>query len=293
MVPIPALPLSHQHLMVTMFGLYSQSDGGVLPVSFLVAMFEELGYAGQSARAAISRFKARGLLVSVDVDGRAGYRLCDELRETVLPDDPRIFSLSGRPDPSNSWLLAIFSVPETMRKLRHQIRRELTAMGFATTSAGVWIATPEVLDQTRQRLREHELDKFVDFFQGTFLVEGSLRSRVAEWWDLEKMHEQFSEFLDIYGDAVDLWSEELGADPKVALACSSEAQRRDCFRYYIPMLTFWRRFPYHAPSLPDDVLPKDWKSKAARQVFVRTHNLIGPLAALHAQSLRQSATSIH
>ncbi|WP_427008711.1 PaaX family transcriptional regulator [Pseudarthrobacter sp. H2] len=281
---IPSPPIRHQQIIVTIFGLYSRADGGIMPVSLLISMLNELGYDAPGVRSSVSRLKARGVLQSAKSGSQAGYRLSSEILDTFEEGDKRIFSPS-RTTPGDPWVLAIFSVPEKLRNLRHQLRSELAAMGFGSMSSGVWIAPAVVLEQTRRRLQARELDQFVDFFQGDYLMKGPMRPKVDQWWDLDVLDQQFADFLDLYGNAVDLWSGELGTDPVAALARSTESQRRHCFRYYVPMLTLWRRFPYQDPSLSLDYMPKGWKGPQARQTFVRTHELISPLAAEFAREL--------
>ena len=77
----------------------------------------------------------------------------------------------------------------------------------------------------------------------------------------------------------------MGDDPEAALAGSTEELRRDAFRYYIPMLTMWRRFPYRDPNLPADYLPPDWHGPAVRRTFLAVHRLAAPLAAAYARDL--------
>ena len=41
----------------------------------------------------------------------------------------------------------------------------------------------------------------------------------------------------------------------------------------------WRAFPALDPELPDELLPDGWPRSAARELFVDTYDLLGPLAA--------------
>ena len=55
-------------------------------------------------------------------------------------------------------MLAVFSVPEADRHLRHRLRTELSWLGFGTVSPGVWIAPRPLADPTRALLTDAGLD---------------------------------------------------------------------------------------------------------------------------------------
>ena len=281
---IPRPPIRHQQLIVTIYGLYGRDAGHALPVSVLIDMLGDLGYDAPGVRSSVSRLKAKGVLKSVKSNNVAKYELSGTVADIFQEGDQRIFAPVGA-TAADGWVLAIFSVPESMRNRRHQLRTVLAGFGFGSMASGVWIAPLSTLDRTRKRLAALELDQFVDFFQGDHVADGDMRAKVAQWWDLAALEEQFSEFLGIYGDAVAQWTGRIGADPAAALAGSTGELRRDAFRYYIPMLTIWRRFPYQDPNLAPEYLPENWQGPAARSAFLEVHRLIAPLAAAHARQL--------
>ena len=283
---IPRPQISYQHLIISLFGLYSRTPGAALPVAALVSLLDDLGYDEPGVRSAISRLKAKGTLRAVSVGQVAAYELTQSLRATFREGDDRIFA-ERLPQYDSEWVLALFSVPESQRKLRHQLRKVLTNLGFGTVAAGVWIANARFMGQAQARLNEQGLVEYVQFFRGDYFFEGDIREQVAQWWDLDSIEDLITEFLDIYGDAEDLWTAEVGDDPATAFREATAEQCRDAFRYYVPMLTQWRRVPYHDPNLPDHYMPPEWKEPQARGTFVRTHQLISALSARHAsQTIR-------
>ena len=284
MMTIPAPPVRHQQLIVTIYGLYSRNPGDALPVAVLIEMLGDLGYDAPGVRSSVSRLKAKGVLRSIRADKVAKYELSEKVMDVFHEGDQRIFA-PERSSQEEGWALAIFSVPESLRNRRHQLRTELSGLGFGSVASGVWIAPATVLDQAKKRLEAKGLSQFVDFFRGDYLIDGLIRPKVAQWWDLTALDEQFGEFLSLYGDAVGQWTALVGENPEHALAASTPELRREAFRYYIPMLTLWRRFPYRDPGLPLEYLPDDWKGPAARRTFLSTHRLIAPLAAAHAHGL--------
>lgn len=284
MIAVPEVPLQHQQLMVTLYGLYGREVGGSFPVSVLIAMLGDLGHDAPGVRSSVSRLKAKGVLHSVRTDGAAGYEISPEALEIFVAGDERIFS-PPRSQAGDPWVLAIFSVPESMRNRRHQLRKELGGLGFGMVSAGVWIAPAHVQEEARRRMESRGLAEFVEFFIGEYGAVNDMRSKVAQWWDLEVVDTRLSEFLDLYGSALAEWTAVVGSNPQAAREVATPELRRDAFRYYVPMLTLWRRFPYRDPGLPLAYLPEGWKGVEARNVFQEVHHLIGPLAAQHARTL--------
>jgi phenylacetic acid degradation operon negative regulatory protein len=285
---IPAPPLRHQQLILTIYGLYGRQGGGPLPVSVLIDMLGDLGHDAPGVRSAVSRLKAKGVLNSVKTGGMAKYELSPRSLEMVNEGDERIFA-PYRGTPGGQWVLAIFSVPEAMRDRRHQLRTELTRLGFGSMAAGVWIAPAGVREGAQRRLASRGLADFVEFFTGEYAAEGDMRQRVAQWWDLEALGVQITEFMDYYRNALADWSGVLGGNGGTAQPNPSAELRRDAFRYYVPMLTLWRRLPYSDPGLPLEYLPEGWQGPEARRIFFGTHRLIAPLAEAHAMWLSAKA----
>ncbi|MDP9906209.1 PaaX family transcriptional regulator [Arthrobacter bambusae] len=288
MLAVPAPPVRHQQLIVTIFGLYGRNAGDALPVSALISMLGTLGYDAPGVRSSVSRLKAKGVLKSVREDGVAKYRISESIRDVFREGDRRIFA-PEQPVPLDAWVLAVFSVPESMRNRRHQLRSELSGLGFGSVASGVWIAPSQKLEQAKERLTSLGLIQFVDLFRSDYVFDGPMRPKISEWWDLKELDEEFTEFLELYKGAEKQWLELVGDDPQSALANSTEELRSDAFRYYIPMLTMWRRFPYRDPNLPADYLPEDWHGPAVRRSFQAVHRLAAPLAAAHARELIRGA----
>ena len=82
------------------------------------------------------RLKSRGFLSAERWSGEAGYLLTDAGRHDLSTGDRRIFR-PATATAEDGWVLAVFSVPETERHLRHQLRTELSWLGFGTVSPGV------------------------------------------------------------------------------------------------------------------------------------------------------------
>src|SRR5215472_936364 len=121
-------------LIVTVYGLYARQTGGWMSIASLVDLLARCGVDEPSVRSAIFRLKRRGLLLAARHGGVAGYALSDEARLIMDEGDRRIFE-RRRATMADGWVLAVFSVPESDRHQRHQLRSQLSRLGFGTVEA--------------------------------------------------------------------------------------------------------------------------------------------------------------
>lgn len=247
-------------LILTFYGAYGRGfppDGSV-PVATLIRLLGAVGVDAPSVRSAVSRLKRRGLLTADRPGSRAaGYRPSPAARQLLADGDARIHA---RPEPNGSWLLAVFSVPESERRRRHVLRSRLARLGFGNAAPGVWIAPSHLEEETRHTLERLELAPYVDLFRGTHAgFEPTARS-VARWWDLESLAARHRAFLDAHEPVLRAWSRRRNRpDPAAA------------YRDYLPALDAWRRLPYADPGLPAGLLPARWPGERAAEVFFALH----------------------
>jgi phenylacetic acid degradation operon negative regulatory protein len=256
--------LQPRQLIVTLYGLYAREHGSWLSVAAVVRLMAALGVEEPAVRSSISRLKRRGLLDARRVDGVAGYALTDVAQEILADGDARIFG-RRRAETSDGWLLVVFSVPESERDKRHQLRSQLTRLGFGTVAPGVWVAPGHLADEAADVLARRGLAGYVELFRGAHLGE----LRVDRWWDLDQLHDRYAEFLD--------------RQEPVRVRSAGDAEQ--AFADYVRLLTDWRRLPYADPGLPLELLPADWNGARAAELFADlSARLAGP-ARDHAEQL--------
>jgi phenylacetic acid degradation operon negative regulatory protein len=253
-------------LIVTVYGLYARQSGGWMSAASLVELLARCGVDEPSVRSAIFRLKRRGLLLAAKRGGVAGYALSDAARVILDEGDRRIFE-RRRATMADGWLLAVFSVPESHRHHRHQLRSQLTRLGFGTVAAGVWIAPAHVLEEARAVLTRHGLEHYVELFGDSHVAFADPADLVARCWDLDRLDEQYRAFLD----------------RQVPVLAGYRGRRRidpgQAFTDYVGALTQWRRLPFLDPGLPEAVLPAGWNGiRAADTFFELRDRLTGPAA---------------
>jgi phenylacetic acid degradation operon negative regulatory protein len=248
--------------IITLFGMYARIDDNWLPIGAVVSLMADLGVDGTAVRSSISRLKRRGILIGEKRAGVAGYSLAEPALRLLAEGDVRIFQ-HDRAGLGDGWVVVVFSVPESDREKRHELRTTLTRLGFGTVTAGVWVAPGHLAEPVREAVDRRGLSAYVDVFSGRHLAFGDLPAKVRQWWNLTELATLYDEFLQQY-------------DGLPAAESPLEA-----FRTYVPMLTQWRRLPYRDPGLPLELLPPDWNGIAAAQLFDTLHKELRPAADRH------------
>ena len=240
-------------------------------------MLDDLGVESSGVRSSVSRLKRRGVLESVRQGGVAAYRLAPNLEDVFQEGDRRIFS-PRRATAADRWLLIAFSVPESQRHLRHQLRSMLTRMGFGSVTPGLWIAPGNTYEDISHQLERAGLTEYVEFFKAEHLTAGDVKDKVSRWWDLPALESLYAEFIERFAPVLERW-ESAGAP-----APGPDADRA-AFADYVQLLTQWRRLPYLDPGLPEEFLPPGWHGLTAERIFAELHRLLNGPARQHAERL--------
>ncbi|MFJ9607556.1 PaaX family transcriptional regulator C-terminal domain-containing protein [Kitasatospora sp. NPDC101176] len=252
-------------LIHTVYGEFVRRLDGWISIADLIALMAELDVDGPAVRSAISRLKKAGTLLQ-ERRGGTGYRLAPAMAPVFEEGDRRIFHSLEPAELADGWVVAVFSVPESERAHRHQLRSRLSWLGFGNAAPGVWLAPARLLPDARRLLERLGLTPYVHLFlSAEYAGFADLRTAVAGWWDFPAIEAQYAAFDDAWRPV----AAELRPRPRTDPV--------EAFRAYVPMLTQWRRLPYLDPGLPEPLLPDDWNAVAARAVFTELHaQLAGP-----------------
>ncbi|MGW6443224.1 PaaX family transcriptional regulator [Lentzea sp. NPDC055074] len=272
----PALPRmqsggSPQHLLLTLLGDYWYGERAPLPSAALVALLGEFGITEVSARATLSRLSRRGLLELSRV-GRHTYYALSGRAARVLEDGLRHIVAFGAAEVpwQGQWTVAVFSVPEDQRDLRHALRTRLSWLGFASLFDGVWVCPHERVAEIAAVLAALGIDSATvlraEVADGSPLGGDPLRA-----WDLDELRGRYVELIDEYSVVrARLARGRIGtAEALVARTALMDA---------------WNRFPGLDPDLPSALLPQPWPRARARALFTELYD---DLALLAEQRVKQ------
>lgn len=242
---IEARPGSTASLLRTFVGLYLRRLGGWISASALVSLAGDLGIPEAQARTGITRLKQKGLLLA-ERDTVPGYRLNPAAVPMLERGDRRIFEMREMTD-ADTWCLVSFSIPESARNVRHQLRKRLQFIGAGVVSSALWICPGHLQGEVEQILDDLGARPWATLFSAATPVPAtSLVEAAATWWDLTALrgaHESF----------------------QTSLATLPEQP----FAAYVHLIDRWRVLPYTDPGLPPSMLPTDWPGASSFRAFAQ------------------------
>ncbi|WP_244632613.1 hypothetical protein [Microbacterium sp. Se63.02b] len=162
---IDARPGSTASLLRTLVGLFLRPLGGWISAADLVALAGDLGIESAAARTGIARLKQKGLLIA-ERSGPIGYRLNPAAISMLERGDRRIFRMREMTD-ADTWCLVSFSIPESARSIRHQLRRRLHWIGAGVVSPALWICPGHLQAEALQILEELDARRWATLFQAS------------------------------------------------------------------------------------------------------------------------------
>lgn len=245
----PAAP-SARSVLLTVLGEFVHPRDGQVWTGTLVSALGALGVEEKSARQALSRTAAEGLLTSARHGRRVRWTLTAAGHALLAEGTERIYGFMRRPHQwDGRWLVLTVGVPETQRQLRHRLRTRLTWLGLGSPSPGLWVV-PDASKTDAVRAVLAELDLFERAFAwaGPAVGTGDLAKLLATAWDLGDVEKRYLAFIDRF--------EGLTA-----------ATDRDAFVNQVQLIQEWRRFPFVDPDLPGELLEKDWPGPRAAATF--------------------------
>lgn len=264
---IDARPGSTASLLRTLIGLYLRPLGGWMSAADLVALAGDLGIPTAQARTGITRLKQKGLLLA-ERRHAVGYRVNPDAVTMLERGDRRIFEMRGMTD-ADSWCLISFSIPESARSIRHQLRRRLQFIGAGVVSPALWICPGHLQDEVVDIVTELDARAWVTLFRaGAPTTSRTLPEAAAEWWDLDALR-----------------------DEHLAFQRSLTALPDEPFAAYVRLIDSWRVLPYIDPGLPPSMLPADWPGGRSYAEFARLSTTLADAAWQHVRELTGAVTA--
>jgi phenylacetic acid degradation operon negative regulatory protein len=245
-----AVSASTRSVLLTMLGEFVHPRGGQVWTGTLVKALEALGVEEKSARQALARTAAEGMLTSTRHGRKVRWTLTPAGAQLLTEGTERIYRFMREPHAwDGRWLVVTVGVPESQRQLRHRLRTRLTWLGLGSPSAGLWIVpdASKVAD-VRAVIDELNLQSRVFAWTGPSAGMGDARKLLAAAWDLDDVEKRYLAFIDHFEGMT------VGSD-------------REAFVSQVRLIQDWRRFPFLDPDLPGELLDHDWPGPRAAATF--------------------------
>ena len=254
-------------VVVTFLGAIVRRFDDWMPVAGAIELMAPLGLDGPSVRTAISRLKKRGWLEPEMRAGVRGYALTASALGALAAGDEVIWHTRQPAQLADGWCVVHFSVPESARRERHQLRTHLAAIGFGNVGTALWIAPSRMRAAGERAIAELGLTTYSAVFVGDHVSGQPLEKLVYQSWDLAEIDRGYRGFTATY--------ESLAT--RLATA-ADEFEPRDAFVTYVGVVDRWRRLPFRDPGLPRELLAEDWHGPAAGALFEKIVLRLEPLA---------------
>jgi phenylacetic acid degradation operon negative regulatory protein len=261
---------SARSLLLTVLGEFVLPRDEAVWTQVLIDVLGRLGVEAKSARQALARTAAEGLLESDRAGRRVRWSLTAQGRRLLSDGAERIygFGVAGRRPWDGRWLVLLVSVPESRRRLRHRLRTRLAWAGLGSPAPGVWLSPdPGKQDEVAGVIADLGLDTATSSFVGPFGAIGTPRQVVEQAWDLAEVEAAYEEFLQTF----------IGAAP---------LEPGEVLVHQIHLVHAWRRFPFLDPELPAELLPVGWAGARAATLFDALHDRWAEEARRYWQELR-------
>jgi phenylacetic acid degradation operon negative regulatory protein len=255
---------------VTFLGAIVRRMGNWMPIAGAIDLMAQCGLDAPSVRTAVFRLKQRGWLAAEARGGSRGYALTPLALEALASGDEIIWHARQPAELADGWCVINFSVPESARAKRHQLRAHLAALGFGNVGTAMWIAPARMRGAAEQAIAELGVDKYAAIFVGDYVGGQDLTTLLYDSWDLTAIDRRYQDFTARF------WPEAAG------LEAGGVADNRQAFTTYLSVVDQWRKLPFRDPGLPREVLADDWSAPAAVALFERLVALLEGRALAHA-----------
>lgn len=257
-------------LVFDLFGDYLRYRDGVVRLRGLIALMDCFDVPESTVRVVAARMRKEGWL-DARRDGRETvYSLTDAAWRLLDDGRARIFHRASGPW-DGYWHMVIYSVPETDRALREQLRKRLSWLGFGMLSSSVWISPHNRIAEVRASFAEQTSIR-LDALRARSEGATADRDMATRSWDLAALNKDYGELLDRYR-------------PRLAVYRTGEPRGREALVERMRLTHDYRLFPFRDPDLPPELLPEDWTGRLAHGVFQEAHGLLRAEAEAYVDQL--------
>lgn len=261
-------------LVFDLFGDYLRYRGGEVRLRNLVALMGCFDVPEATVRVVVTRLRKEGWLSSRRAGRETVYVLTDVAWNLLDEGRERIFHRAQGPW-DGQWHMVIYSVPESERGLREQLRRKLAWWGFGPMSSSVWLSPHDRGELVAAAFAEEPAVR-LDVFRSRSAGPSEDRDIATRSWDLTELDRSYADLLATYR-------------PKLAAYRAGELQGADALVERMRLIHDYRQFPFRDPDLPPELLPAGWRGRVAHDVFLEAHGLLRGPAEACVDALTRSA----
>jgi phenylacetic acid degradation operon negative regulatory protein len=242
------LPLRPQALMLVLLGDHVVGRNICVFSGSLIDALARLNVSEHATRSTLTRMVQRGLLRRQRHGRRMFFGLTTRSNRILEDGQERIWKTGVVNDEwDGTWTLLGFSLPESQRSQRHELRSQLAWAGFGPLQGGLWIAPGQVA--VEEVVAGLGLESHVRVFRGRADELTDIGQMISDAYDLSEIAARYQQFLARWQHAA--------AAPTVA----------DPLAARLSIVAEWLQAIRRDPRLPAQHLPSDWPAAAAQGLF--------------------------
>ncbi|GLY70114.1 PaaX family transcriptional regulator C-terminal domain-containing protein [Amycolatopsis taiwanensis] len=258
-------------LVPFLFGLAGTQS---VPAKVINHLLVDLGMSAAAAKAQLARMRQRGQLTATRHGRTVDYQLAGPFGESFH----RIRSGMGASPPEwrGSFHALLYQVPESARAFRDHFRRNALLVGYGLLQQGVLIAPADRTESLAAILARRP--SAATIYPATLhLALPDARSAAAAAWALPEIEQRYLRHCHDLREAL-----ARSARPEPGAA----ALRRFAELVNGPMID-----TLLAPSLPTELLPKDWPGRQLFELIGEVNGRYGPATSRYVRDLIEQARS--
>ncbi|MFF5477581.1 PaaX family transcriptional regulator C-terminal domain-containing protein [Streptomyces sp. NPDC012935] len=240
-----------QSLMLAFFGNHVLDEGDLCVYSgSIIEVLGRVGVGEQAVRSTLTRMVNRGLLRRRREGRKMFFGLTPQATRVLEDGRTRIWKQGAvNDDWDGSWTLLGFSLPDSWKRRRHDLRSRLAWSGFGALYSGLWIAPGKV--DVAAVVSELDLADHVKIFHALADDSTDIAQMIHGTWDLESIAARYVTFDK-------RWTAHLDAGPG-----------DDPIGTRLRLVSEWLWTIRTDPRLPARHLPAEWPARAAQETFRR------------------------
>ncbi len=244
-------------MIFTLYGDYISHYGSKIWIGSLIRLLNEFGHNDQSVRAAISRMSKQGWVQSEKIGNKSYYSLTARGQKRIDEAAKRIFKLAPEKW-DGKWRMFMYTIPEEIRNVRDELRKELVWSGFGMLSSSCWISANNLEKQVFDLVEKYDIESYVDFFIAEYSGPHENNRLVNKSWDIEEINGKYQVFISEYSQKYIIDKN------KIQKGNMSDAE---CFVERTKLVHEYRKFLFVDPGLPEELLPEKWLGNHAAALF--------------------------
>ncbi|MFD1737201.1 phenylacetic acid degradation operon negative regulatory protein PaaX [Bacillus salitolerans] len=249
--------MNTRSMIFTLYGDYIRHYGNKIWIGSLIKLLNEFGHNDQAVRAAISRMSKQGWVESEKQGNKSYYFLSSQGVTRIEEAANRIFKL--RPEKwDGKWRVLMYTIPEEIRNIRDELRKELIWSGFGTFSNSCWVSPNNLDTQVTELIKKYNIKEYIDFFEAEYKGPHDDHRLVEKSWNLHEINEKYQGFISEYSQKYIIDRNKIQ---------KGEMTPAECFVERTKLVHEYRKFLFVDPGLPEELLPDKWLGGHAATLF--------------------------